>query len=63
MVCADPDELDEGVDVAADGVDVESCCRCVVDGFELDVVGGDCAKADVAIATAAVVAKNKRLFI
>jgi len=62
VVC--PDELDDGVVDDDDGVvvDVESC-RCVVGGFELEVLGDDCAKADVAIATAAVVAKNKRLFI
>ena len=68
MVCADPDELDEGAEVEADGVEVdgvavESCRCCGVDGFEPDVLGEDCAKAEVAIATAAVVAKNKRLFI
>ena len=59
-----PDELDDGVVDDDDGVvvDVESC-HCVVGGFELEVLGDDCAKAEVAIATAAVVAKNKRLFI
>jgi len=48
-----------------DGVvaEVESCGRCAVGEFELEVLGDDCANAEVAIATAAVVAKNKRLFI
>ena len=60
--------MDEGADVEADGVDVEgvavdSCRCCGVDEFEPDVLGEDCAKAEVAIATAAVVVKNKRLFI
>ncbi|WP_349645136.1 hypothetical protein [Bradyrhizobium sp. Leo121] len=65
LVCADPeDEFDDGVEVEEDGVvDVESCWRCVADGLELDVLGEDCARAEVAIATAAVVAKSKRLFI
>ncbi|WP_311974129.1 hypothetical protein [Bradyrhizobium glycinis] len=65
LVCADPEgELEDGIDVEDDGaVEVESCWRCVAEGLELDVLGEDCAKADVAIATAAVVAKNKRLFI
>lgn len=61
-VCAEPDEF-EGVDVEEDGADVESFCCCVADGVELDVLGDDCANAEVARATAAVVAKNKRLFI
>jgi len=56
--------LDDGVEVEDDGVvDVESCWRCVAGGLEFDVLGEDCANADVAMATAAVVAKNKRLFI
>jgi hypothetical protein len=66
LVCADPEaELDDGADVEDDGVvvDVESCWRGVADGLELDELGEDCASADVAIATAAVVARNRRLFI
>ena len=65
LVCAAPEEeLEDGFDVDEDGVvDVESRSRCVADGLELDVLGEDCAKAEVAKATAAVVANNKRLFI
>jgi hypothetical protein len=40
-----------------------SCSRCETGEFELDVLGLDCANAEVAIATAALVANNKRLFI
>ena len=60
-----PDELDDGVVDEEDGVvvEVESCGRCAVGEFEFEVLGDDCANAEVAIATAAVVAKNKRLFI
>ena len=54
VLCADPEEDGEVVDVDS--------CRCVVDGLKL-VLGEDCAKAEVAMATTAVVAKNKRLFI
>jgi len=60
-----PDELDDGVVDVEDGVvvEVESCGRCAVGEFEFEVLGDDCANAEVAIATAAVVAQNKRLFI
>lgn len=47
----------------ADGVGVTAEFCCVVVGAELDVLGADWAKADVAIATAAVVARNSCLFI
>ena len=59
-----PDGLDGVVDEdwGVVVVDVESC-RCAVGEFEFEVLGDDCANADVAIATAAVVARNKRLFI
>ena len=63
LVCAvEPDDCEDDED---DGVvaDVVFCCGCVADGLELEVLGEDCARAEVAIATAAVVAKTKRLFI
>ncbi|WP_342712797.1 hypothetical protein AAFG13_17610 [Bradyrhizobium sp. B124] len=44
-------------------VEVEACGRCAVGEFELEVLGDDWANAEVAIATAAVVAKKKCLFI
>ncbi|WP_349629731.1 hypothetical protein [Bradyrhizobium genosp. L] len=44
------------------GVVVESCCRCA-DGALVEVLGEDWAKAEVAMATKAVVTNNKRLFI
>ena len=56
--------MEDGADVEDEGVvDVESCGRCVADGVELDAFGEDCANADVAIARAAEVARNRRLFI
>ena len=36
---------------------------CEAEGLDVAVVGADCANAEVAIATAALVTNNKRLFI
>ena len=60
-----PDGLFALCDEDPEGFEVEfSSCRCCgVAGLEFDVVGADCANADVVIATAAPVANNKRLFI
>ena len=65
--------MDDPEDVAAEDVDgvladegvaveVELCCW-VTDELEFEVLGEVCAKAEVAIATAAVVANIRRLFI
>jgi hypothetical protein len=65
--CVWAELFDEGFAVCAElrgaVVEVDSCCRCAAGGFELEVFGLDCANAEVANATAALLTNNKRLFI
>jgi len=65
--CVWAELFDDGVTVCAElrggVVDVDSGCRCAAGGFELEVFGLDCANAEVAIATTALLTNNKRLFI
>jgi hypothetical protein len=66
VVCATPEDVvAEDVGVVLDEgavVEVEFCCG-VADGLELELLGEDCAKAEVAIERAAVVVNSRRLFI